>query len=59
MDNITVLKASLSHWRIALDAVRDALTCGHGYVIDCAVEIDEMVRPMVPVGGKITQFLVD
>ena len=40
-------------------ALKEALSCGHGYVIDCAVEIDEMVRPMVPVGGKITQFLVD
>ncbi len=41
------------------EALKEALSCGHGYVIDCAVEIDEMVRPMVPVGGKITQFLVD
>ena len=41
------------------DAVKDALSCGHGYVIDCAIEIDEMVRPMVPGGGRITQFLVD
>jgi acetolactate synthase-1/2/3 large subunit len=41
------------------EAMKEALSCGHGYVIDCAVEIDEMVRPMVPVGGKITQFLVD
>ena len=41
------------------DALKEALACGHGYVIDCAIEIDEMVRPMVPAGGKITQFLVD
>ncbi len=41
------------------EALKEALSCGHGYVIDCAVEIDEMVRPMVPNGGKITQFLVD
>ena len=41
------------------EAVKDALSCGHGYVIDCAIEIDEMVRPMVPGGGRITQFLVD
>lgn len=41
------------------DAIREALACGHGYVIDCTIEMDEMVRPMVPAGGKITQFLVD
>lgn len=41
------------------DALQDALSCGHGYVIDCAIEMDEMVRPMVPGGGRITQFLVD
>lgn len=41
------------------DAVREALACGHGYVIDCAIEMDEMVRPMVPGGGRITNFLVD
>ena len=40
-------------------ALKEALACGHGYVIDCAIEMDEMVRPMVPVGGRITQFLVD
>ncbi len=40
-------------------AVKEALACGHGYVIDCAIEMDEMVRPMVPGGGRITQFLVD
>ena len=38
---------------------RKCLACGHGYVIDCTIEMDEMVRPMVPAGGKITQFLVD
>lgn len=41
------------------DAVREALACGHGYVIDCAIDLDEMVRPMVPGGGRITNFLVD
>ena len=40
-------------------AVQEALTCGHGYVIDCAIDMDEMVRPMVPGGGRITNFLVD
>lgn len=38
-------------------AVRDALSCGHGYVIDCAIDIDEMVRPMVNGGSQITNFL--
>ena len=41
------------------DAIKEALASGHGYVIDCTIEMDEMVRPMVPAGGKITQFLVD
>ena len=40
-------------------AVQEALESGRGYVIDCAIEMDEMVRPMVPGGGRITQFLVD
>ena len=40
-------------------AVKEALESGRGYVIDCAIEMDEMVRPMVPGGGRITQFLVD
>ena len=40
-------------------ALKEALACGHGYVIDCAIEMDEMVRPMVPGGGRITNFLVD
>ncbi len=41
------------------DAVKEALSCGHGYVIDCVIDMDEMVRPMVPGGERITQFLVD
>ncbi|HIR09604.1 MAG TPA: biosynthetic-type acetolactate synthase large subunit [Candidatus Avoscillospira stercoripullorum] len=40
-------------------AVKEALASGRGYVIDCAIEMDEMVRPMVPGGGRITHFLVD
>ena len=40
-------------------ALKEALSCGHGYVIDCAIDMDEMVRPMVPVGGRITQFIVN
>jgi len=30
-----------------------------GYVIDCAIEQDEMARPMISAGTHITQFLVD
>jgi len=40
-------------------ALQEALTCGTGYVIDCAIDADEMVRPMVRAGGHITEFLVD
>ncbi len=40
-------------------AVKEALASGRGYVIDCAIEMEEMVRPMGPGGGRITQFLVD
>ncbi len=38
-------------------ALGRALECGHGYVIDCVLDPDEMVRPMVPGGGHITNFL--
>ncbi len=40
------------------EAIREALACGHGYVVDCAIETDEMVRPMVGGGSHITQFIV-
>ncbi len=40
------------------DAIRDALAWGHGYVIDCAIQMDEMVRPMVGGGAHITQFML-
>ena len=41
------------------DALREALACGHGYVIDCVIDTDEAVRPMVPAGRRITQFLLE
>ena len=41
------------------DALREALACGHGCVIDCAIDTDEMVRPMVGGGKDITQFMID
>jgi len=40
-------------------ALTDALQCQEGYVIDCAIDIDEMVRPMVTGGSAITDFIVD
>jgi len=40
-------------------ALQEALVCGKGYVIDCAIDADEMVRPMVPPGTHITEFLID
>ncbi len=39
-------------------AFADALVCGTGAVIDCVLDIDEMVRPMVAAGSPITQFLL-
>lgn len=39
--------------------VTQALSCGHGYVIECAIDIDEMVRPMVNNGSPITQFILE
>lgn len=40
-------------------ALRDALESKCGYVIDCAIDMDEMVRPMVGGGSHITNFIVD
>jgi acetolactate synthase-1/2/3 large subunit len=39
-------------------ALDEALKWGHGYVIDCAIDIDEMVRPMVGGGSHITKFII-
>ena len=39
-------------------AFAEALACGSGAVIDCVLDIDEMVRPMVAAGSPITQFLL-
>ncbi|MBD9088479.1 MAG: biosynthetic-type acetolactate synthase large subunit [Clostridiales bacterium] len=39
-------------------ALQEALSCGCGYVIDCQVDMDEMVRPMVAGGAHITDFLL-
>lgn len=40
------------------EAMKEALSAGCGYVIDCVLDMDEMVRPMVPGGGNITDFLL-
>jgi hypothetical protein len=39
-------------------AYADALQCGTGAVIDCIVDQDEMVNPMVAAGSAITDFLL-
>lgn len=41
------------------EALHRALACKCGYVIDCAIDTDELVRPMVRAGTHITQFLID
>ena len=40
------------------EAFAKALSCGTGAVIDCVLDIDEMVRPMVAAGSPITDFLL-
>ena len=39
------------------EALRQALASDRGTVIDCVIDIDEMVRPMVAGGARITDFL--
>ena len=53
----------LHGWRVTNQAemetaLAEALTCGTGAVIDCKLDIDEMVRPMVAAGSPITDFLL-
>ena len=40
-------------------ALKEAMASDKGSVIDCAINIDEMVRPMVNGGSHITNFLVN
>ena len=40
-------------------ALTDALKSSRGSVIDCAIDIDEMVRPMVGGGEHITNFMIN
>ncbi|MBQ3627161.1 MAG: biosynthetic-type acetolactate synthase large subunit [Synergistaceae bacterium] len=39
-------------------ALKSALASDKGSVIDCVIDIDEMVRPMVSGGGHISDFLL-
>ena len=39
-------------------AFLEALECGKGAVIDCVLDMDEMVTPMVAAGSPITKFLL-
>ena len=41
------------------DAFRQALALGTGCVIDCAIDMDAMVHPMVSGGTPVTDFLLD
>ena len=40
------------------EAIHEALEWGHGYVVDCMIDTDEMVRPMVGGGQHITNFML-
>ena len=40
-------------------ALREALAGGHAYVIECVIDTDETVRPMVSAGKPITEFLLE
>ena len=40
-------------------ALRAALVHSHAALIECPIDIDEMVRPMVHGGSHITEFMVD
>ena len=39
------------------EAITEAMSLGEGYIIDCMLDIDEMVRPMVGGGSHITDFM--
>ena len=40
------------------EAIEEAKEWGHGYVVDCMIDTDEMVRPMVGGGQHITNFML-
>lgn len=39
-------------------AIKDAIASNKGTVIDCIIDTDEMVRPMVGGGSPITDFII-
>ncbi len=41
------------------EAIEEALASGEGYVIDCVIDIDETVRPMVKAGDHIANFVLN
>lgn len=41
------------------EAFRQALASEKPWLIDCAIDTDEMVRPMVSAGSAVTNFLLD
>ena len=43
----------------AIDLALENEAKGIGCVIDCKIDIDEMVRPMVEGGARITNFIVN
>ncbi|MBQ2204451.1 MAG: acetolactate synthase large subunit, partial [Lachnospiraceae bacterium] len=40
------------------ETLKEAVDSKVGYVIDCVIDKDEMVRPMVGAGSDITDFLI-
>lgn len=38
-------------------AFKEAMDCGHPYVIDTVIDMDEMVLPMLPPGGSIDDII--
>ncbi len=47
----------VSNQKDLAEAIEDAMASKCGYVIDCMLDIDEMVRPMVGGGSRITDFM--
>ncbi len=41
------------------NAVREAFSCGGVYVLDCVVDCDEFVLPMLPPGGSIDNIITE
>ncbi|HAE52799.1 MAG TPA: biosynthetic-type acetolactate synthase large subunit [Ruminococcus sp.] len=41
------------------NAAKEAFSCGKTYLIDCAVDCDEFVLPMLPPGGSIEDIITE